>query len=107
MLVGTTQIAVSANYIDGSNFQRHLQELRWQAIAESQPDQSHGGGHSQQRELEKEGEEGEEAGGGRVQDGGRTAALLRAFEADGFDHSMQMDMASDAPWKEFTRMKNA
>ena len=54
MLVGTTQIAVSANYIDGSNFQRHLQELRWQAIAESQPDQSHGSGHSQQRELEKQ-----------------------------------------------------
>ena len=91
MRVGTTQIAVSANYVDGSNFQRHLQELRWQAIAESQQDQSRDGG------LRKDDAEGEEAGGERVQDGGRTAALLRAFEADGFDRSMQMDMASDAP----------
>eukprot|EP01046_Picozoa_sp_COSAG06_P006796 COSAG06_NODE_324_length_17552_cov_11.946370_6_plen_107_part_00 len=105
MRFGTTQIAVSANYVDGSNFQRHLQELRWQAIAESQQDQSRGGGHSQQRELRKDDDDGGEAGGGRVQDGGRTAALLRAFEADGFDHSMQMDMASDAPWEEFKRMR--
>ena len=97
---GTTQIAVSANYVDGSNFQRHLQELRWQAIAESQQDQSRDGG------LRKDDAEGEEAGGERDQDGGRTAALLRAFEADGFDRSMQMDMDSDAPWEDFKRMRN-
>ena len=96
MRVGTTQIAVSANYVDGSNFQRHLQELRWQAIAESQQDQSRDGG------LRKDDAEGE-----RVHDGGRTAALLRAFEADGFDRSMQMDMASDAPWEDFKRMRNS
>ena len=73
-LPGPPTVALSANYVDGTNVERHLRELRWQAISER-------------------------SGGG----GGGTAGLLRAFEAAGFDRSMALDGVEDTPWADFKK----
>ena len=58
-LPGPPTVALSANYVDGSNSEKFIKELKWQAIAE------------QEAELS------EDAAG--AEGGGRSAALLRAF----------------------------
>eukprot|EP01043_Picozoa_sp_COSAG02_P095763 COSAG02_NODE_32095_length_522_cov_1.092199_1_plen_122_part_10 len=86
-LPGPSTIAISANYVDGSNFHRHVQELHWQAIAETQQAHTPGlgaGATATQSETGYVGT-GTEETGPRV---GRTASLLKIFEAADFNQSM-------------------
>ena len=88
-LPGPSTIAISANYVDGSNFQQHVQELRWQAMAERQrahvPGADLDAGATQVR--------GENARNGDSEQQtreSRTASLLSVFESPDFDQSMQL-----------------
>ena len=75
-LPGPPTVALSANYVDGSNFAAHLAELRWQAIAEAEKAQS---GESRP---------------------GRSAALVQVMESGTFVTEMRSE-ASDVIWSEF------
>ncbi len=83
-LPGPPTVALSANYVDGTNIERHLRELRWQAISEAE------------QEPRAAGEQTFDGGGG-------TAGLLRAFEAAGFDRSMALDGVEDTAWANFKK----
>lgn len=109
-LPGPPTVAISSNYVDGSNFKRHLQELRWQALAENQQAHPYGAGATDEQSVVLKGNEGMPAisqGSERSSDAdasaGRTAALLAAFEASGFDQRMEMEVISDVNWKNFKK----
>ena len=102
-LPGPSTIAISANYVDGSNFRRHVQELRWQAIAETQ--QAHVPGLGAVPTTSPAKTERRHAGFGTSEDSeprlGRTASLLSIFEAPDFDQHMEMEVSTHKAWETF------
>jgi hypothetical protein len=85
-LPGPPTVALSANYVDSTNVEKFIAELKWQAIAEQEAEISAGDGAS--------------AGGAE----GRSASLLQAMEAVGFGSDGEEESPGDKPWCEFKRV---
>jgi hypothetical protein len=106
-LPGPSTIAISANYVDGSNFHRHLQELRWQAIAETQ--QAHVPGLGAGATGSPAGTERRHADIATSEETeprvGRTAPLLSTFEAADFDQHMEMGVTAHQAWETFKQQR--
>ena len=87
-LPGPPTVALSANYVDGSNLEKFVAELKWQAIAEEEAAEISGGAAGRSAPVDEA--------------AGRSAALLRAV-GEG-DFGAERGEPTEKAWGEFKRV---